>query len=65
MRKQFEKHRTVLYTNTGAGNWAKVTISTFALLHSCYKPDSVRDYFEKDARKVTKDEEFFGLVDIF
>ena len=37
MRKQFEKHRTVLYTNTGAGNWAKVTISTSALIqqHTC------------------------------
>jgi hypothetical protein len=45
LRKRFEN--ITLYDDTGAGGGAKVTISTFALLHSCYKPDSVRNYFEK------------------
>ena len=63
LRKRFEN--ITLYDDTGAGGGTKVTISTFALLHSCYKPDSVRDYFEKDARKVTKDEEFFWVSGYF
>lgn len=59
LRKRFEN--ITLYDDAGAGGGTKVTISTFALLHSCYKPDSVRNFFEKDARNITEYEEYYWV----
>jgi hypothetical protein len=52
------------YNNTELNDGTTVTISTFGILHYCYEPERLKEFFE-DAPNVTGNEEFFWVSGYF